>query len=333
MDVLLSAPILFFAVGVAIAAAGAKLPIPDGFGKAVAAYLLVAIGLKGGVALSGTDLQPIIPLLLTAGLLSLTMPLLAFGLLRRAVGVDRTNAAAIAAHYGSVSLVTFVTAVEVLRVEGIGFGGHMVAALAIMEAPAIVSGLVLAGIGTARLSGQVAGGAGTLPFPGAALGPIGQAVREASLNGSVLLLAGSLVVGMVIGEEGMKPLSGLFVAPWNGVLSLFLLEMGYVAAARLREAMVLSPRLIAFGIAMPVVGAVIGLATALALDLGLGDAMLLVTLAASASYIAVPAALRHSLPDADPGLSLPLSLGITFPFNILFGIPLYLAATRAMVAG
>ena len=147
----------------------------------------------------------------------------------------------------------------------------------------------------------------------------------------MLLLAGALLIGLVIGKPGLETLSGVFVAPWDGVLSLFLLEMGYLAASRLREAMGLSLRLIAFGIVMPLLGAAIGLAAGLALGLGLGDLTLLATLCASASYIAVPAALRHALPSAEPGLSLPLAIGITFPFNILVGIPLYVALAR-MVA-
>ena len=335
MDTLLSAPILFFGLGAAIALAGARIPFPEGFGKALAAYLLVAIGLKGGVALAGADVGAVLPLLLTAGLLSLLMPVLGFGLLRSAVGLDQVNAAAIAAHYGSVSLVTFVTATKLLESQGITFGGHMVAALAIMEGPAIVSGLLLAGA-AGMVSGVAAGGGGaSLSVPlGSGSGTGGSirgAIREAAFNGSVLLLAGSLLVGLVIGKPGLQSLHGLFIAPWDGVLCLFLLEMGYLATSRLREAVSLSPRLIAFGILMPLAGAGIGLAAAASLGLGLGDAALLVTLCASASYIAVPAALRHALPAAEPGLSLPLSLGITFPFNILVGIPLYLALSRAVL--
>ncbi|PWC77354.1 sodium-dependent bicarbonate transport family permease [Azospirillum sp. TSH64] len=334
MDTLLSAPILFFGLGAVIALTGARIPFPEGFGKALAAYLLVAIGLKGGVALAGADVGAVLPLLLTAGLLSLLMPVLGFGLLRSAVGLDQVNAAAIAAHYGSVSLVTFVTATKLLESQGVTFGGHMVAALAIMEGPAIVSGLLLAGA-AGMVSGVAAGGGGSLSVPlGGGSGNGGSirgAIREAAFNGSVLLLAGSLLVGLVIGKPGLQSLHGLFIAPWDGVLCLFLLEMGYLATSRLREAVSLSPRLIAFGIVMPLAGAVIGLAAAASLGLGLGDAALLVTLCASASYIAVPAALRHALPAAEPGLSLPLSLGITFPFNILVGIPLYLAVSRAVL--
>ncbi len=344
MDTLLSAPILFFILGSIIALAGARIPFPEGFDKALAAYLLVAIGLKGGVALTTADTATVLPLLLTAGLISLLMPLLGFAVLRSAVGLDRVNAAAVAAHYGSVSLVTFVTATKVLESGGVPFGGHMVAALAIMEGPAIITGLLLAGATGATAVAAGAGG-GTMSMPidedrdedrdgghnEGRGGSLREAVREAAFNGSVLLLAGSLLVGLVIGKPGLEKLSGLFVAPWDGALSLFLLGMGYLATSRLREAASLSARLIAFGLVMPLLGAVIGLAAASALGLGLGDAVLMVTLCASASYIAVPAALRHALPTADPGLSLPLCLGISFPFNILVGIPLYVALSRALL--
>lgn len=334
-ETLLSAPILFFGVGAAIALAGARIPFPEGFGKAIAAYLLVAIGLKGGVALAGSDAAEVVPLLLTAAALSFAMPVLAFGLLRKGVGLDRVNSAAVAAHYGSVSLVTFVAASKILDTQGIGYGGHMVAALAVMEGPAIVTGLVLSGV-TAGAVGVAAGaGGGTMSVSagpgsgGSGSGGVRAALRDAALNGSVLLLAGALLVGLVIGEPGLNKVAGLFVAPWDGVLSLFLLEMGYLAASRLRTALGLGWRMLAFGMGMPLVGAAIGLAAGRALGLGTGDLALLATLCASASYIAVPAALRHAMPQADHGLSLSLSLGITFPFNILVGIPLYLALAGA----
>lgn len=340
MDVLLSAPILFFGLGAVIALLGARTPFPDGVAKGLAAYLLVAIGLKGGVALTTVHAASVLPLLLTAALASLLMPVLAFLILRRATGLDAVNAASIAAHYGSVSLVTFVTATKLLESQGIMFGGHMVAALAIMEAPAIITGLLLAGatgaMATVGVGAGAGGGGGTVSvlLGGGAGGKgvsFGAAVREALLNNSVLLLVGALVIGFIIGKPGYTALGGLFVAPWDGVLSLFLLEMGCLAASRLREAMALNARLIAFGIGMPLLGAAIGGALAWGLGLGVGDAALFVTLCASASYIAVPAAMSHALPTANPGLSLPLSLGITFPFNILVGIPLYLGLTRALL--
>lgn len=333
MDVLLSAPILFFGLGALMALAGTRIPFPDGFGKALAAYLLVAIGLKGGVALAGASIVSVLPLLLTAALISFAMPTLAFALLRGPVGLDRVNAAAIAAHYGSVSLVTFVTATKLLEAQGISFGGHMVAALAIMEAPAIVTGLLLSGrVGMAARGGvEQGGGTLALNLGGAGGGGLWSGLREAAFNGSILLLTGSLLVGLIIGAPGLAKLSGLFVTPWDGVLCLFLLDMGHLAASRMRQAAALNLRLLGFGLVMPLLGAAIGLSASLPLRLELGDAVLLVTLCASASYIAVPAALRHALPDADPGLSLPLCLAVTFPFNILVGVPVYLFICRHLL--
>lgn len=320
MEALLSAPILFFGLGALIAFAGSRLPFPDGFGKGLAAYLLVAIGLKGGAALAGVPFLSVLPLLAVATAISFAMPVLAFGLLRGPCGLDRVNSAAIAAHYGSVSLVTFVAATKMLETNGIGYGGYMVAALALMEGPAIITGLLLAGrAGTNSANGH--GGGGNLAI----------VLREAACNGSVLLLTGSLLIGLIIGAQGMAKLSGLFLIPWDGVLCLFLLDMGYLAASRMRQAAALNMRLVAFGVVMPLLGSVIGFAAATSLGLELGDTVLLVTLCASASYIAVPAAIRNVLPDADPGLALPLALAITFPFNILIGIPFYLEMCRYLL--
>ncbi|WP_236025223.1 sodium-dependent bicarbonate transport family permease [Arenibaculum pallidiluteum] len=341
----MSAPVLFFVLGAAIAMAKVRLPLPDGFGKALAVYLLVAIGFKGGVAMAGADTASLLPLLLTAAGLSFTLPLLAYALLRGGVRLDPVNAAALATHYGSVSLVTFVAATRMLENQGVTYGGHMVAVLAVMEGPAIVTGLVLAarmsatghlGIATGAPGGAlvVSSGPGSGSAwdrgPGWQPGTLRHALRHAALDGSVLLLSGALLVGLVTGRPGLDRLSGFFVAPWDGVLCLFLLEMGHLAASRMGCAARLGPRLLAFGLGMPLLGAAIGLAAAGVLGLRTGDAALLATLCASASYIAVPAALRHALPAADPGISLPVALGITFPFNLLFGIPLYLALAKAL---
>ena len=307
---LLSAPVLFFLLGALIAALRSELPVPAGFGKALAAYLVVGIGLKGGAALGvAGGLLEHADLLAAAAGLGVLLPLLAFAALHRLVGLDRLNAAAIAAHYGSVSLVTFLAAAEYLSRQGIAHGGQMVAVLAVMEAPAILVGLYLA---NRRQDGEAAQ---FLPV-----------LREAATNGSVLLLVGAMAIGWIIGTPGLERLSGFVSAPWEGALCLFLLEMGHLAASRLRDASALSARLVAFGLAMPLAGAALGFAAGGALGLAPGDAMLLAALCASASYIAVPAALRQALPAADPGLSLPLVLAVTFPFNVLVGIPLYAAA-------
>lgn len=301
---LTSAPVLFFLLGAVIAAAGAELPLPQAFGKGLAAFLMVAIGLKGGSALAAAGgLAPHVDILAAALLLSAAIPVVAYLGLRGFIGLDRINAAAVAAHYGSVSLVTFAAATKYLETQGVSYGGHMVAVMALMEGPAILIGLMLAGAPSSARSGSV--------------------VREALANGSVLLIAGAMAIGYVIGKPGMEKLAPFFVAPWDGALSLFLLEMGFIAMSRLKEAKALSSRLVGFGVAMPLAGGALGLTAALVLGLSPGDATLLTVLSASASYIAVPAAMRHALPQADPAITMPLALAITFPFNVLLGIPLY----------
>ncbi|HYD98072.1 MAG TPA: sodium-dependent bicarbonate transport family permease [Alphaproteobacteria bacterium] len=321
LSVLLSAPILFFALGIAAALIGTELPLPEGFDKTLASYLIVALGLKGGAALaSNGDPSAYLPVLLAGAGLSFALPFLAFALLRAATRLDRLNAAAVAAHYGSVSLVTFIAAGRFVEGQGLAYGGHMVAVLAVMEAPAIVSGLILAGRDPALAA-----------RPGAPA-PVGTVLREALTNGSVVLLVGALAVGMAVGQPGLDKLAGFFVAPFDGVLCLFLLAMGFVATRRLREARSLTPALVGFALAMPLLGGACGLGLGWALGLGTAELTLFTTLAASCSYIAVPAALRHALPSADPAVSMPLALAVTFPFNIMVGIPLY-HGWAAAVAG
>jgi hypothetical protein len=241
---------------------------------------------------------------------------LAFGLLRATTGLSRVNRAAVAAHYGSISIVTFVAATSVLEARGIPAEGYMVAVAAAMEAPAIVTALWLAGRQGAEGGGE----------PGL--------WREVLLNGSIVLLVGSFLIGAATGEAGLARVAPFFVDPFQGILCLFLLDMGLVAGRGLRDRRgALSAGAVAFGLLMPLVGAALGLGAALLVGLSPGGAALLMTLAASASYIAVPAAMRVALPAADPAVSLTLSLGVTFPFNLVLGLPLYLAAAAAVVGG
>lgn len=303
---LLSPPILFFVLGAAAALLKSDLEIPAPVGKGLSLYLMAAIGFKGGLSLSkGADLS-MLWIIIAAALLSLLMPVLAYGILRRVTGLSVIDAAAVAAHYGSVSVVTFVTATAFLQDQAIAFSGALVVALALMESPAIVSGLLLA-----RRGGDN--------------GPLRQAVREALVNGSILLLVGVLAIGWATGSRGEEMLGPVLLTPFNGVLAFFLLDMGLIAARRLKAFKVGGWSLAAFGLYMPLIGAALGLLAAKILGLSVGDGTLLAVLAASASYIAVPAAMRHSLPKANPALYVPLSLGVTFPFNILIGIPLYQA--------
>ena len=315
---LLSPVILFFVLGVGASLARSDLTFPEAIAKGMSLYLLFAIGFKGGagVAEHGADIS--LGLAILAGVvLSFLLPFVAFALLRvLARGVSVIDAAAVAGHYGSISIVTFVAATSLLTASGIAHEGYMVAVAAAMEAPAIVSALWLA----------TRGGAGGKMD--------GDLWREILLNGSIVLLLGAFAIGWITGERGMAEIAPFIVAPFKGVLCLFLLDMGIVAGRELRAARgIVTPGVVAFGLAMPLVGAGFGLVTGLGLGLSAGGVAVMMTLSASASYIAVPAAMRVALPRANPALYLTLALGITFPFNLTLGIPLYMAAAQVLTGG
>jgi uncharacterized protein len=314
-DTLLSPVILFFVLGALAAFARSDLSIPETLAKGMSLYLMAAIGLKGGVnvAESGISSDMIGAIGVGVGL-SFAFPFIAFELLRRFGRLDAINAGAVAAHYGSVSVVTFATATDVLGMQGLAPAGYMVAVLALMETPAILSGLMLAR----------KGGGGRLQG--------GELWREVLLNGSVVLLIGSFVIGMVVGKDGFAQVKPVFDTAFRGVLCLFLLDMGLIAARRLREARVLTARLAVLAVAMPVMNGAVGTLLGTLVGLDTGSAAALGILAASASYIAVPAAMRLALPQADPGLYLAMSLGITFPFNVTLGIPLFTAFAQRLGA-
>ena len=315
---LISPIILSFALGLAAALARSDLSIPEAVAKGLSIYLLYAIGFKGGAAVAEHGIDARLAASLGAGLaLSAALPFAAFALLRAMTGLDRLNAAAVAAHYGSISIVTFVAGTSVVGAAGLAAEGYMVAVAAVMEAPAILSALWLVSRGN--------GGGRRMDA---------DLWREILLNGSIVLLVGAFLIGWATGPAGLATISPFITAPFQGVLCLFLLDMGLVAGRGLRGARgVIGPRLVAFGVAMPLVGASAGLAMAAVLGLSAGGATLLMTLSASASYIAVPAAMRVALPEANPSIYLTLSLGVTFPFNLTVGLPLYLAAARAVLGG
>lgn len=310
---LLSPMVLFFVLGLLAGLAKSDLSIPEAIAKGLALYLMLAIGFKGGVAVAesgvGGDLAGLI---LTGVALSCLLPVAAYLALSTICRLDRVTAAATAAHYGSISIVTYVTADSFLRQVGTDFNPGMVAVAALMETPAIVVGLLLARGGAAFRPGS----------------PNRGLWRETLLNGSVVMLVGSFVIGWVTGPKGMETVRAFALDPMKGVLMLFLLDMGLVAARRLRDANRLRPVLLLFAVAMPLFSAACALLLASLFGFAAGDAALLATLAASASYIAVPAAMRLALPEADPGVYITLSLAVTFPFNIVAGIPLYLAAAE-----
>lgn len=320
---LLSPPVLFFALGLAAALARSDLSIPEAFAKAMSIYLLLAIGFKGGaeVRAHGFDAH-LISTLFAAFLLSLGTPFIAFHLLRMLSGLSAVDRAAIAGHYGSISIVTFVAATEAVRLAGHEFEGFLVAAAAVMETPAIFAALFLASRAALPAPAIAAAKAGR-PASAPAQNDV---MREILFNGSIVVLVGAFLIGLVTGEAGFKRIEGFIVTPFQGVLCLFLLDMGLLAGRNLAEGRRhLTSGVIAFGILMPLISALIAALVGQLIGLSVGGHALLIALAASASYIAAPAAMRVALPKASPAIYLTLSLGVTFPFNLTVGIPLYIA--------
>lgn len=312
---LLSPAVLFFALGVFAALAKSDLKFPEPLYLGLTIYLLVAIGFKGGVAISSAGLTTLWRPGLAALFLGALIPFWTYPVLRWAGRLPAADAAAIAAHYGSVSAVTFIAATNYLLSIGLPFENYSTAFLAIMESPAILIGIVLFKLAT-RQAGE------------AVLPAVKSAAREALLGRSVLLLVGSLLIGYVSGPPGMDKVAPFFVTPFQGVLALFLLEMGIVAGRRLGDLRKVGAFLVGFGILVPLLNGAIGVGLGHLTGLSVGGATLLGVLAASASYIAAPAAIRVSIPEANPTLYLTASLAITFPFNLTLGIPYCLAVAR-----
>ena len=314
---LVSPIILSFALGLAASLARSDLSVPEAAAKALSIYLLFAIGFKGGVSVAAHGIDAKLGFTLLAGIvLSAGLPIIAFGLLKVLTGLSRLDAAAVAAHYGSISIVTFVAATSVLQSSGLAYEGYMVAVAAAMEAPAILSALWLISRGGSdgRMDSDL--------------------WREILLNGSIVLLVGAFFIGWITGEDGLEEISSFIVAPFKGVLCLFLLDMGLVAGRGLRDRSdVLRAGVLIFGVLMPITGSAIGAIFGLMLGLSTGGVALLMVLSASASYIAVPAAMRVALPEANPSIYLTLSLGVTFPFNLTLGIPLYVAIASTLTGG
>ncbi|WP_310388186.1 sodium-dependent bicarbonate transport family permease [Roseateles sp.] len=321
MQSFLDPAILFFLFGIIAGTLKSNLEIPPQISKFLSLYLLMALGLKGGFALSESGLTHEVSVSLgLALLLAVLVPAMGYWVLRRFLsGFD---AAAIAATYGSVSAVTFITAVQYLDTQKIAFGGHMAAAMALMESPAIIMAVLLANL-VRRGQGNTA----TTQNPG----PLSKVMHEALTDGAQLLLIGAMVVGILSGVSGqaaMKPFAGdLF----KGMLAFFLLDMGLLAARNMGGLQRQPPLLIAYALGAPLVHASIALGLSLVFGLSQGNAALLMVLAASASYIAVPAVIRHAIPEANPSLYFGMSLGLTFPFNILLGIPLYVGIAQRVI--
>ncbi len=314
---LLSPAVLFFVLGLIAALTKSDLKFPEPLYVGLTIYLLIAIGFKGGVAISEAGLAQVWLPALAAMALGAVIPLWTYPLLRFGGKLPAVDAAAIAAHYGSVSAVTFIAATNYLQSIGQPFESYATAFLAVMESPAILVGVVLGKLAT-RKAGE------------ASAASLRTAVHEAVFGRSIFLLVGALVVGWLCGAPGMKKVEAFFVTPFQGVLALFLLEMGIVAGRRVGDLRKVGPFLLGFGVLVPLVNGALGVCLGKAAGLGLGGATLLGVLSASASYIAAPAAIRLSLPEANPTLYLTASLAITFPFNITLGIPIYLEIARSL---
>lgn len=307
---ILNPPILFFFMGMLAVFWKSDLEIPQPLPKLFSLYLLLSIGFKGGheLADSGINLQ-IALTLIAAILMAAIVPVYTFFILK--LKLDNYNAAAIAATYGSISAVTFITASSFLEKLHISYGGHMVAALALMESPAIIVGLILVRVFTPKTEDEK-------EFSW------GKVMHEAFLNGSVFLLVGSLIVGLLTGDKGWEKLQPFTQGIFYGVLTFFLLDMGLIAAKRIKDLSKTGSFLIGFSVFIPMINAILGILISKVLGMGEGNGLLFAVLCASASYIAVPAAMRLTVPEANPSLYVSMALALTFPFNIIVGIPLYL---------
>lgn len=296
--------VLFFLFGLAAGLVRSELKLPTALYDSLSVFLLLTIGLKGGEGLAQQAIGPLLPQLGAVILLGAAQTLIAFAFLRGVGRLGRADAAATAAHYGSVSVATFAVGVNWLMTRGITFEPQMAIFLTVMEVPAIMVGIVLArGVGKQT------------DWRGLA--------HETFLGKGVTLLLGGMAIGWAAGPEGLAPIKGLFFDLFKGALALFLLDMGLIVSRQVGELRQRGMFMVAFGLLMPLLSALLGLGCGMLLGLSVGGMTLLATLAASASYIAVPAAMRLAVPEASPALSLAAVLGVTFPLNIVAGIPLY----------
>lgn len=317
---LLSPMVLAFVLGVVARLARSDLKLPEGIYAALSIYLLFSIGLKGGVSLSATPVAEVWRPAVAATLFGAMAPVWIYGVVRGAGRMSVANAAALAAHYGSVSVVTFTAAIAFLDTIGLAYEGYMPALVALMEIPAIVVALFIARV---RMPRDVQ----TAPTPWS------EVLHEVLAGRGSVLLIGGLTIGLLSGVSGFAQVAPFFDAPFKGVLVFFLLEMGMVAAGRIGDLRRAGAFLVAFGVLMPVAHGALGVALGWTIGLSVGGSTVLGVLAASASYIAAPVAVRIALPEANPGYYLTATLAITFPFNLAVGIPLYHAISVLLHAG
>jgi uncharacterized protein len=302
-----SAPVLAFVLGLLAVGLKSDLRLPEALYQGLSIYLLLGIGIKGGVALSEANLGEVwLPILGTLGL-GIVIPILAFWLVGKLTKLDVVNRGALAAHYGSTSLVTFSAAIIFLESQQVQYEGFVTTLLAILEIPGIVVGLMLASRGLGRGLNW------------------GESLREIMTSKSIVLLAGGLVLGLITGTSGYERIEPFFGGLFTGILALFLLEMGIVAGRRLPDVKKAGIGLVVFSLGFPLLAGTLGVVVGALTGLSLGGSVVLGVLTASASYIAAPAAVRLALPEASPGIYLTAALGITFPFNLIFGIPIMFA--------
>lgn len=303
-ELMIDIVVLFFLFGLAAGLLRSELKLPAALYESLSVVLLLTIGLKGGEGLARQAVLPLLPQLGAVILLGALQTLISFAVLRGIGRLARADAAAMAAHYGSVSVATFAVGVNWLMNRNIEFEPQMAIFLAVMEVPAIMVGILLArGIGRQTDWKMLA--------------------HETFLGKGVTLLLGGMLIGWIAGPAGLAPVKSLFFDLFKGVLALFLLEMGLIVSRQIGELRTRGMFIIGFGLLMPLFSALLGAACGMMLGLSVGGLTLLITLAASASYIAAPAAMRMAVPEANPALSLAAALGISFPFNILVGLPLY----------
>lgn len=324
LSTLASPAVLAFLLGVLAVALRSDVRLPDAVHTALSSYLLLAIGLKGGAGLRAADLGEVVVPVLAAVALGIVTPLVAWGLLRALTRLGPVDRAAVTAHYGSTSLVTFTAAVALLEEQEETYEGYAATLLAVLEVPGILVGLLLAGALAAP-----GGRRGDGPGDGAGSGRR-EAVREVLTGRSIVLLTGGLLIGALARPAAYDSITPLFVDLFPGVLVLFLLDLGVLAGRRLRDVRSAGPGLLVAALVIPLINGTLGVLAGTAVGLSVGGAALLGVLTASASYIAAPAAVRLALPQANPAYYLTTSLGITFPFNLVAGIPLYLALARAL---
>ncbi|MEY3806390.1 MAG: hypothetical protein RIR69_1202 [Actinomycetota bacterium] len=310
-DNLLTAPVVAFVIALLATLLKFDIRLPDSMYPILSTFLLLAIGLKGGRSLAESSLGDLWKPLLGALVLGVVTPLVAFALFRLLGKVDITNSAALAAHYGSVSAVTFTVVLASLETRDISYEGYVAGLLAVLEVVGIVVALFLARKEDAQSNWK-------------------EGLSEVIRGRSIALLVAGLLIGVIVGDERLRPTDGLFVQLFAGALALFLIEMGVLAAERLRDVRTAGLMVLLLAIVIPIINGSIGAVIGSIVGLSTGGIAVLATLAASASYIAAPAAVRIALPKASPGLYVTASLGVTFPFNLVVGIPLYIAIAEAL---